>query len=372
MTDSTGFQVHFDTPEEIRKRLAGLPPTSSAGYGVYSGQVSGRQTIASMETQSRNPYREYGIFMNGSVEYDEQSNYYGQALSYKVPGTGNMMADYSTWGLRDCDWVLNSQQPSGDFFEGATGLSQAQAVYGFNLPQGMPSDLTQSPSVNQPFSETDCTLPTPPICRSQPQSQSQVPKILSTFPEELSCMTPATDPKNPFWNSHTRRMAMPTVPSNYTSPGAKPSTSENGTPTPDLTFGYVRMATTVYTSPALPPAASSIHSSATGNNTLYPVLDAIDEYRNGPVRLACNNTVIRKKSSNSRLNALISDCSPYSYEYSSGERSKTRGSADSDETRCSAPTLMSGLPYRRVRHPEHNLALRFDLLADAFSEYGRV
>jgi hypothetical protein len=376
MTDSTGSQVLSDTLEGIKKRLAGLPPISSACYGVYSDQVSGRQHIVSTDAQSRNRYREYEMYMDGSVQYDEQSNYYGQTSpSYIVPSTGNMMANYSIWGVRACDPLLNSRQPSGDFLKGATGLSQAQAqaVYGFNLPQGMSSDMTQPPGVNQSFSEVERTLPTSPTCRSQPQSQSQASTILFTLPEGLSDMAPAIDPKNQFWNSHARGMAMPIVPNKgYTSPYAKPSTSETGTPTPDLTSGYVPMATMVDTPPPLPPAASFVPSSGAGNNTLYPVLDAIHECRSGPGRLASNNTFIRNKNSNFRLNALMSDCSLYSYGYSTGERSKTRGSADADETRCSAPTLMSGLSYSRVRLPEHNLAFSFDLLAEMFPEYGRV
>jgi hypothetical protein len=188
-------------------------------------------------------------------------------------------------------------------------------------------------------------------------------------------MTLATDPKDPFWNTHARGMAMPIVQSNgYTSPRVK-TNSETGTPTPDLTFGYMPMATTEDTPPPLPPAAASIPSSAAGNNTLYPALDTIDEYRNGPSpdgRLACNSTFSRDKGSNYRFLALTSDCSPYTYGYSSGERIKGRGSAADTDARCSAPTLMNGLAYNRVRHPEHSLALPFDLLADPFPEYGRV
>jgi hypothetical protein len=327
-----------------------------------------------MDSQARIPYREYDMDMDGSVHYDEQPNYYAQTSSgYMVPSTGGMIVDYGTWGAR--------APSNGDFFDqGATGLSQsqAQATYGFTLPQGILSDMTQSSGVNQSFSEVERTLPTPSTCRGQPQTQPQAPVTTqSTLPEGLAGMTLATDPKSSFWSSHARGMTMPTVPSNgYTSPRVKANNSETGTPTPDLTFGYMPMATTEDTLPPLPPAASSISSSAAGNNALYPVLDTIDEYRNGPDgRLACNNTFSRDKGANSRLLALTADCSPYSYGYSSGERSKARGvgagaGADTD-ARCSA-TLMNGLTYTRVRHPEHSLALPLDLLSDPFTEYGRV
>ncbi|OQD83042.1 hypothetical protein PENANT_c018G04234 [Penicillium antarcticum] len=374
-TECQYMRVHSDTPEEIKKRLAGLPPTSSARYGVYPSQAPRRQTLISMDSQSRNPYGEYEISMDGSVQYDEQSNYYAQTSpGYMVPSTREgTMVDYSTWGTQACDPVLNSRQSNGDYFQGAASLSQAQTAYGFSHPPGLSSDMNQSPGVNNSFSEVERTLPTPPTCQSQPQSQPQAPvTTMCPLPEELSGMTLAADPKNPFWNSHARGMAVPTVPSNgYTSPPVR-TTPETGTPSPALTFEYMPMATTEDTTPPLPPAASSIPSSVAGNHTLYPGLDTIDEYRNGDNRLVCNNTFSRDKRSNSRLNALMSDCSPYSYGYSSGERSKARGSAGADETRCSAPTLMNGLPYSRVRHPEHHLALPFDLLAGPFPEYGRI
>ncbi|KAJ6098651.1 hypothetical protein N7467_000186 [Penicillium canescens] len=371
-TECQYMRVHSDTPEEIKKRLAGLPPTSSARYGVYTSQAPGRQSLVTMDSQARIPYREYDMAMDGSVHYDEQSNYYAQASpGYMVPSTGGMIVDYSTWGART--------PSNGDLFDqGATGLSQAQAqaTYGFTLPQEISSDMTQSSGVNQSFSEVERTLPTPSTCRGQPQTQPQAPvTTLPTLPEGLSGMTLATDPKSSFWSSHARGMAMPTVPSNgYTSPRVKANNSETGPPTPDLTFGYMPMATTEDTLPPLPPAAASIPSSAAGNNALYPVLDTIDEYRNGSDgRLACNNTFSRDKGANSRLLALTFDCSHYSYGYSSGERSKARGAAGADaDARCSAPTLMNGLTYTRVRHPEHNLALPFDFLSDPFPEYGRV
>ncbi|KAJ5757094.1 uncharacterized protein N7511_007276 [Penicillium nucicola] len=376
-TECQYMRVHSDTPEEIKKRLAGLPPTSSARYRVYTGHTPERQAQIWMDSQSRHPYQDYDMAMDGNVHYDEQSNYYPQ---YMLPSTGNMtgnMIDYGTWGTRTCDPMLTSRQSNGDLFEGTSlSQSQAQAGYGFNMSQGIPSDPNQSSGVNQSFSDMERTLPTPPTCRSQPQPQGQPQApvtTLSTLPEGLSGMSLATDPKNPFWNSHARGMAMPIVPSNgYTSPRVKVNTSETATPTPDLAFGYMPMATTEDTSPPLPPAASSISSFATGNSTLYPVLDTIDEYRNDPDHRLTYNAFSRDKSSNSRSNSLMPDCSPYSYGYRSSERSKARDSASANETRCSAPTLMNGLPYSRVRHPEHNLALPFDLLADPFPEYGRV
>jgi hypothetical protein len=133
-----------------------------------------------MDSQSRNLYREYDMAMEGPVQYDEQPNYYAQTSSgYMLPSTGGMIVDYSNWGTRACDPV-STRQSNGDFFDqSATGLSQAQAqaqaqaAYGFTLPQGLSSDLTQSSGVSNSFPEEERTLPTPPTHRSQPQPQPQ-------------------------------------------------------------------------------------------------------------------------------------------------------------------------------------------------------
>lgn len=78
----------------------------------------------------------------------------------------------------------------------------------------------------------------------------------------------------------------------------------------------------------------------------------------------------RNSNAGQRLHTLTSDCSPDVYGYASSEHRKSRGIVEGD-VRCSAPTLVNGLPYTRVRHADSAVGLPYGLLADGLSDYGR-
>lgn len=320
--------------------------------------------------QMRAPYREeYELDIQSNFSrqpvgmdhhYDDHSaNYHGQTPpGYMLSSTSGAMLDYGTaaaaWGNRA--WDLNGRPTNGEFFEEQSG-NMNQAAYGFVLPgQGMSTEITDA---------VDRTLPTPPTCRSQPQQNVN----LSTLPDGLSGMTLATDAKG--WNSRYttspdgRTVPMLTVPSNglynITPSRVKSTDSDDGTP--DLVFGYIPISSTQDLSP-LPAASSSMASSAA--NPPYPALDTIEstlvgEYSTSDTRLG---------RTGQRLLVLTSDCAPDVYGYSGSERRKSRGVIEGD-VRCSAPTLVNGLPYTRVRHADSAVGLPYGFVPDGLSDYGR-
>lgn len=310
------------------------------------------------------------------MHYDDQSaNYPGQTSpGYMLSRNTGGMLDYGTaaWGNRAWDPVLNGRPGNGEFFE-EPSPHMNQTAYGFVLPgQPMPSaEMAQSiGSGAMTTSYTDAvdgTLPTPPTCRSQPQPSMTG---LSTLPDGLSGMSLATDVKGSFWNS---RYA-PSVPSNGNGPynvssstRIKSSDSDDGAP--ELIFGFIPEDPS-----ALLPAPSSMPPSTASNHS-YPVLGTGDstlgvaEFNAQPdARLG--RTFSRDSGAGQRLLALTSDCTPDVYGYSSSDRRKSRA-ADSLDARCSAPTLVNGLPYTRVRHGNSALALPYTFLPDTLSGYGR-
>lgn len=303
--------------------------------------------------------------------YDDQSGYHGQTSpGYMLSNTQGAMLDYGTaWGNRA--WDLNGR-PNGDFFEEqSTNMNHA---YGFVLPgQSMSTEMPQSTGAMTAYTDAvDRTLPTPPTCRSQPQQNIN----LSTLPDGLSGMTLAADPKG--WNSRYaagpdgRAVPMPTVPSNglyNNSPPApariKSTDSDDGTP--DLVFGYIPMSTTEDPSPL--PAATSSSMATSAANPPYPALDTIENTLVGEYNTSGRN-FSRDSNAGQRLLTLNSDCAPGVYGYAGSEHRKSRGVVEGD-VRCSAPTLVNGLPYTRVRHTDSAVGLPYGFLADGLSDYGR-
>lgn len=133
-------------------------------------------------------------------------------------------------------------------------------------------------------------------------------------------------------------------------------------------------ATTDDITPALSSSAAPAQSATTSANTSFTGLETLDtpsDYRSIPSDTRVRRSFSREHSSaGQRLLALANDCTPDIYGYSSSEK-KNRATDDNDN-RCSAATLVNGLPYHRVRHTETpNAAFSFNLFPDALPEYHR-
>ncbi|KAJ9489330.1 hypothetical protein VN97_g3925 [Penicillium thymicola] len=369
-TECQYIRVNSLAPEDAAREAARLYATKGQGRSILMGSP-----------QMRAPYQreEYELDVQSNFSrpagmdhsYDDHAaNYQGQTLpGYMLSNNQGAMLDYgTTWGNRA--WDLNGR-PNGEFFEEqSTNMNPA---YGFLLPvQAMSTEMPQSTGAITAYTDAvDRTLPTPPTCRSQPQQNTNI----STLPDGLSGMTLATDPKG--WNSRCatgpdgRAVAMPTVPSNghyNISPSAstriKSTDSDDGTP--DLVFGYMPMSTAEDPSPL--PAATSSSMATSAANPPYPALDSIENTL-GEYHTSGRNFP-RGSSAGQRLLTLTSDCAPDVYGYAGSERRKSRGLVEGD-VRCSAPTLVNGLPYTRVRHADSAVGLPYGFLADGLSDYGR-
>ncbi|KAJ5782134.1 hypothetical protein N7457_003908 [Penicillium paradoxum] len=352
-----------DAAREAARRFATKPQTRSALLSMAPYQ----RDEYDLDVQSSFSRQPVGM---DSLHYDDHSaGYHGQTSpGYMLSSTAGAMLDYgSAWGNRAWDPVINGRSTNGEFFE-EPSPSMNQAAYGFVLPgQAMSSaEMPQSTGAIAMASYTDAvdrTLPTPPTCRSQPQ-----PNVtgLSSLPDGLSGMSLAGDVKGPFWNS---RYA-PSIPSNgnalyNVSSSTRIKSNESDDGAPELVFGFIpEDASPLSTAPSSMPPSSAA-------NPPYPALDTIDslvgEYNAQPdVRLG---RTFSRDAAGQRLLTIASDCTPDVYGYSS-DRRKSRG--DGTDTRCSAPTLVNGLPYTRVRHADSGVAFPYNLLPDNLSEYSRV
>ncbi|KAJ5869227.1 hypothetical protein N7455_004168 [Penicillium solitum] len=369
-TECQYIRVNSLAPEDAAREAARLYANKGQGRSILMGSP-----------QMRAPYQreEYELDVQSNFSrhvgmdhsYDDQSGYHGQASpGYMLSNSQGAMLDYGTaWGNRA--WDLNGR-PNGEFFEEqSTNMNHA---YGFVLPgQAMSTEMPQSTGAMTAYTDAVArTLPTPPTCRSQPQQNIN----LSTLPDGLSGMTLAADPKG--WNSRYatgpdgRAVPMPTVTSNglyNNSPPApariKSTDSDDGTP--DLVFGYIPMSTTEDPSPL--PAATSSSMATSVANPPYPALDTIENTLVGDYNTSGRN-FSRDSNAGQRLLTLTSDCAPDVYGYARSEHRKSRGVVEGD-VRCSAPTLVNGLPYTRVRHADSAVGLPYGFLADGLSDYGR-
>jgi hypothetical protein len=284
-----------------------------------------------------------------SLHYDEQTaNYHGQTSpGYMLSSNSSAILDYSTaWGNRGWDPVLG-RPAAGEFFD----EQNTQAAYGFILPgQSMTTDMPQPTGAGAgagaiPYTESvDRTLPTPPTCRTH-----QTPTTLTTLPDNHPGISLVPDTKTSFWNPRyptspdTRTIPIPVSNSLYPLTQARMKQPGHGDTTPDLIFD-------------MPPSTAA--------NPPYPSLDTIES----PIGVGgySHDARFSRDGAGQRLLALTSDCAPDVYGYASGRK---RGDA---EARCSAPTLMGGLPYTRVRHADSGAGLPFSFLLDSLPEYGRV
>ncbi|KAJ5951738.1 uncharacterized protein N7479_010151 [Penicillium vulpinum] len=371
-TECQYIRVNSLAPEDAAREAARLYANKGQGRSILMGSPQMRAPYQreeyELDIQSNFSRQPVGI----DHSYDDQSaNYHGQTSpGYMLSSNPGAMLDYgTTWGNRA--WDLNGR-PNGEFFE-EQNSNMSQGTYGFVLPgQGMSAEIPQSTgAMTTPYTDAvDRTLPTPPTWRSQPQPQQNI--NLSTLPDGLSGMTLAPDAKG-YWN---RTVPMATVPSNgiyNLSPSARIKSTDSDDGTPDLVFGYIPMSTTKDPSP-LPPASSSSSIASSAANPPYPALDTIEttlmgEYNTSDARVG--RTFSRESGAGQRMLALTSDCSPDVYGYSGSERRKSRGVFEGADVRCSAPTLINGLPYTRVRHADSAVGLPYGFLADNLSDYGR-
>lgn len=202
------------------------------------------------------------------------------------------------------------------------------------------------------------------------------------MPEGIPGMNLAADFKGPFWNQRCgispdqRTASMANVPSHEPYNTSSPPRTKSSGPDPELVFGYLPMSTT---SEDLTPALSStasIPSTTSPDNPPYPGLETLDsssaaDYRTPPAGTRLARSFSREQhNTGQRLLALTTDCTPDIYGYTSSEKNKARA-ADGADARCAASTLMSGLPYTRVRHTDTPGAFSFNLLPDTLPEYHR-
>ncbi|KGO53867.1 hypothetical protein PEX1_068610 [Penicillium expansum] len=374
-TECQYIRVNSLAPEDAAREAARLYANKGQGRSILMGspQMRAPYQREEYELDIQSNFSRQLVGMDHSYD-DQATNYHGQTSpGYMLSSTSGAMLDYGTaWGNRT--WDLHGRPTNGEFFEEQSNMNQA--AYGFVLPgHGMSTEMPQSTGAMTAYADVvDRTLPTPPTCRSQPQSNIN----LSTLPDGLSGMTLAADPKG--WNPRYatspdgRTVAMSTVSSNglyNVSPSSRIKSNDSEDGSSDLVFGYIPMSTAEDPSP-LPTASSSSSMTSSAANPPYPALDTIEntlvgEY-NTDARLG--RTFSRDAGVGQRLLTLTSNCAPDVYGYAGSERRKSRGVVEGD-LRCSAPTLVNGLPYTRVRHADSAVALPYGFSADGLSDYGR-
>lgn len=376
----------------------------SPRLGIYAAHAPGKPTLLSMGSpQTRmggvvhsaeydagainvqHGFPRLSVGADHSLHYDDE-----QSANYSTQSQHNMLPssimDYgaSAWSPKAWNSMFSiNRGTTGGCIYPDSETNGSISGYNYMLPsQGIPvTEMSQLPMTSASSAgASGITLPTP-TCRSQ-----QLQTGLTSLPEGISNLPLSSEYKNSFWNarcdtSPTQR-AIPMLPSNDTSFSTSPSSTRIKTDTnnvSDLTFGYLPMPTTAdNTTPSLSSGAPSVPSSASSSHCPYSGLEQIDSSSSSPTdtRMARSFSSDHRSNNNSgqqRLLDLNADCNLGIYGYSSSERSK-RSSTDARDTRCSASTLLNGLPYTRVRHPDPpNGAFPFNLMpTDSLAEYPRA
>jgi hypothetical protein len=294
-----------------QSQVNSLSPEEAAR--CFVAKSHGRSTLLSMGSpQLRAPYQreEYDMdqsqpsFSRHTVSMDS-INYDDQSSTYPQPSNYLLSTNPADypWANR---WDPALRPATSEFFE-----ERMPQAYNFVLPQAQLP--TQVPTTTHPepstYPEIDRTLSTP---------TTRLP--ISTLPENLTGLTQPADPKA-FWSRYPERMPY------------QPQTQRIKPDDADLVFSYIPMVTADEAVPIPSP-------SSTQYQVLDPEIDCVDR---------------RYRDAGQRLLALSSDCTPDVYGHSSGRKNER------------ASTLMNGLPYTRVRHPDS-----YNFLPDSLSEYGRV
>lgn len=272
----------------------------------------------------------------------EQGINYGEGSAYQYMMSS--LPDYS--GM----WEQKAWTPkqNGTMFPDQQDNSLTQSTFPYMLPPGTPP--TEIPAVAPTMtlrsdgSQTGRTLPNP-ASRQVPSSMSAVPSTPDTVPtiaftQDFRFGNP-WGPRATAPNPRTL-MSMPNGPFTTPMTRIKLNTSTAGQ---DMAFGYlpVNSATTTGPAPAIPSSTATV-----------PGIEPAD----------AGNAERRLSRSFSRDNGRVlglGDCAPEIYGYSTSEKSKNQAS-DSEAGDSGSATLLNGLPYTRVRHPETNSALTFNLL----------
>jgi hypothetical protein len=301
-----------------------------------------------------------------SVPYEnEQSVNYSQSPAYMLPNAPSGSGlDYgaSPWSPKTWDSMFNvNRQNNGVIYADPEANTLNQSPFSYMLPsQGISSnDISQSTAMTAVSSAdgpgTDRTLPTP-TCRNQQLLRNAANlNVLSPEPN----LAQLSEFKGDFWNqrcstSPDQRTPAHTVPSN----APKYSTASTAS---ELLFAYVPMPTT--TDETTPPLSSTatVPSSASSANASFTGLETLDHvYRSIPNE-DFRRSFSREHSAGQRL-AMINDCTPDVYGYSSEKKSRKTKSDN---------RLMNGLSYQRVRRPDTPGAFSFNFLPGTLPEYHR-
>lgn len=371
-------------------RLARMYSHASAkpahlGMGSSQASIAGLHEIGSADVPV---FRRPAVAMDSLSFESEHSATYSQSPAYILAtASSGAMVDYdvSPWSPKIWDSVLNVSRPlnTAIYPEPETNISLNQSPFAYMLPShGLPStEIPQSTTAAMttiPLSDACRTLPTP-TCRGQQLPASAT--SLSVLPSEgESNITLSTDFKGNFWSPRCgtspdqRTIPTTTVPSNapFSSSSSSPIKCTSASANSDLLFPYPPMPTTTDEMiPSVSSSAAPLSSTTTSANTSFSGLEALDtasDYRSLQSDKRLSRNFPREYSSTGQR--FLNGCTPGVYAYSSSEK-KARTTDDGD-SRCSAGTLMNGLPYHRVRHPDTpSEAFSFNLFPDALPEYHR-
>lgn len=343
--------------------------SQSPRLGVYTSHMPSRQTISSMNPRipslsrlssydvgfvdSQNTYNRQPFGLDHSVNYEEDSaSFNAQSSGYVLPSTPQgVLGEYSALPWNPKPWnspnINDSKAQNGGFFSDQDAESTlAQPAYSYMLHgQGVPSTevtpVVPTMSLPSDGQASERILPTPGNRNSQlPSNMPVVP----TASESMSTLAFSQDFRiGTSWvprpvPASVRAAAQPT-PNGVFSASSADRRKPNMPTVQDLGFEYLPI-TTADTNPPI---------------TSGGTVTGLDAANNGEPQLTSSSAHDNKRP------VGMPDCSPDIYGYSTSEKSKNRA----DEP----ATLMSGMPYTRVKHPDSG-AFAFNLLPlDAIPEY---
>ncbi|KAJ5109742.1 hypothetical protein N7532_002387 [Penicillium argentinense] len=250
-----------------------------------------------------------------TLHYEDEQGENCQSSVYVLPNapsnlTPSSMIDYGTPSWNPKAWESIVNRSNGAIYE------ETQPNYSYILPsQGISS--TEIPQTTAAVAMNSSDIPGPERTLPTPTTRQQVPNSLNA--SMFEGLTVPSDFKAsgapPFYPQRTERYTLPSnAPPFTTSPPPK-------TEAPDLLFPYLTSTTD-----DTPATSAVISPSYTMESSDFP-----------DVRLRSF------REQGQRLLNLSNECMPDVYGYSSSEKKRT------DE--CGA-TLVSGLPYTRVRHAD--------------------
>lgn len=352
--------------------------------GLSQPGTSGLQRVAELDFHSpeAHGFPRSAVGMDSLHCESEQSTSYSQSQppAFTLPSASSgAMMDYaaSPWSPKVWDSLLNAGRPSntGIYPEPEANTSLNQAPFAYMLPShGLPPSEVAPQSTAAamdpiPSSDTDRTLSIPTGRGQQlPTSAASLNTLSSEGDSNLTC---SADFKGNFWSQQCSTSPDSQTPTHTVSSSA-PFSSSSPPPAksnaPELLFNY--LPTTDEITPALSSSTAPTTSTSTSTNTSFASLD-ITEYKSIPSDTRLSRSISHDQSGTAqRQLPVTNNGAPDIYSYTSGEK-KPRTSEDND-SRCSGTTLMSGLPYHRIRHTDTpNQTLSFNLFGDPLPDYHR-